>query len=422
MIRRAVAFAFIAELGATISMVATFRLANEWWAVSGFAEWIMSRRLIAFVVPLITVGLEVALVRSLARTEAGDSRPSEPAALLIVVTSAFFIAVVMLALPESISGLVFGDPKYADLVLPVVCVSVAYSLHVIHYAGLRGKARYMQANLAHITVFGVVPLAMIFMFSQSVAATLLAISVTVIVVTCLSMLVNSRWRPFTARQLASEVRDLLGYSAPRMVAALLLIALTLLPASMVATTSGIEAAGFVALALSIVGIAATASAPIQVVLLPTASAMWMDGRQRQLMEKFRVMEMVIVVLGVAAVVLMPFVAPLISIVILGFDDPSLKRMLFISSVAIGPFLYFVCGRHIIDACTSRPLNTYALLVSLIILVILAAVFRRLGIAAVDGVVSSYVLATIVLAVSTRIVIYRLFHLQPRRMADVVTPD
>ncbi|MCC7257961.1 MAG: hypothetical protein IT486_06285 [Gammaproteobacteria bacterium] len=237
----------------------------------------------------------------------------------------------------------------------------------------------------------------------------------VFTVTFMSIGVNTNWGRLTIAQLGSAMRDLLTYSVPRMGAALLLIALTLLPASMAATTAGLDAAGLVALALSVVGIAATASAPIQVVLLPTASVMWADGRQSQLLANFRKMEMIVGVLGVMAAVLMPVVAPYISVVILGAEDPLLRRVLIISAVAIGPFVYFVCGRQVVDACTVRPLNTYNLVMALIAFLAFVAILRWLGLPEVDVIIGSYVLAVVVLAASTRIVIYRLFSLQGQTM-------
>jgi len=314
----------------------------------------------------------------------------------------------MLLVPAPIADLVFGSEKQAGLIFPILCVSLAYSLHVVYYAGLRGRARYMLANFAHVAVYGVIPLAMIVMFHYSITTTLLATAVSVFVMSSVSIYINTGLTWPTRARLYEEVWSLLAYSVPRMAAALLLIALTLLPASMAATYSGLETAGLVALALSVVGIAATASAPIQVVLLPTASTMWSEGRQKQLLAGLRKLEIVVTVLGVAAIVLMPLAAPFISVIILGTDDPLLRRALAISAVAIGPFVYFVCGRQVVDACTTQPLNTFNLLIALAAFFICVVGLRGLSLSAVDVIVGSYVLAVLVLAAMTHIVIHRLF--------------
>ncbi|MCB0257444.1 MAG: hypothetical protein KDI55_27285, partial [Anaerolineae bacterium] len=62
--RRSVVFSFVAEIGASLSMFLTFRLASEFWGVAGFAEWVMARRLMAFIVPVITMGMDVGLTRA----------------------------------------------------------------------------------------------------------------------------------------------------------------------------------------------------------------------------------------------------------------------------------------------------------------------------------------------------------------------
>lgn len=418
MIRRVVAYALLAELGATASMIATFRLATDNWGVPGFGEWIMSRRLIAFVVPIVTVGLDIGLVRALAQPRDSEDRCSELAALLIIIASSMLAGIVMIAFPETISTLVFGSAGHVNLVLPVLCVSGAYALHVFHYAALRGRANYMLANLAHVLVYGVIPLAMILAFPESITTTLFSTAATVFALTVVSLAVSSRWGQPTVERLLAAVQDLLAYSAPRMVSALLMIALTLLPASMAAASAGIEVAGFVALALSVVGIAATASAPIQVVLLPTAASMWAGGQKEQLISGFRKMELGIGVVGVVAIALMPMAAPVISAAIVGADDPLLRRTLIISSAAIGPFLYFVCGRQVVDACSLRPLNTYNLVISLAAFVFAALMLRHSGFSEVVIIVGSYVLAVIVLAVLTRTVIYRIFGLRDQTQSTV----
>ncbi len=102
--RRSIAFSAIAELGATLSMVATFHIASDRWGMLGFAEWIMARRVLAFLLPLVTFGLDVGLPRAIARSPPGDGEGYLWAAVAIVLAMAASMGIVLLPLDQWIAS------------------------------------------------------------------------------------------------------------------------------------------------------------------------------------------------------------------------------------------------------------------------------------------------------------------------------
>jgi O-antigen/teichoic acid export membrane protein len=398
--RRSFIFSVIAEIGASLSMILTFRLASEFWGVAGFAEWIMARRLIAFVVPVMTMGMDVGLPRAVASSLAGLSHSYLAAASLVVTVMIVGVAAIMIPLASFVSQVIFGDAEHSRLVMPVVIMSAAYALYVLLYGFMRGRLQIMQANFAHIFFNGVLPLALIWLVHDSVELAISTIGVVVAVVT-VAYLGSCLWSSFKSIDaLPKRTHELADYGVPRMLAAILLMSLSLVPASIAAYRSGIEAGGFIALTLSIVGIAGCASAPIQVILLPLASSMWADGRRHELKNAFRRLEWVIVLLGALAFVIVPFVTPIIAMLVLGERNQLLEHALSFAGLAIGPFMYFVCGRQIVDACTARGINTRNLLLAGVCFLASLMLLYSFGVDDVAAIMLSYSVAMLVLAVAT----------------------
>jgi O-antigen/teichoic acid export membrane protein len=406
--RRSVFFSLIAEIGASLSMFLTFRLASEFWGVSGFAEWIMARRLMAVIVPVITMGMDVGLTRAIASSRENLAQPYLLAACLVVGVMAAVTAVATVPFAQEISQIVFGNTTHADLVVPVFIMSAAYAFYVLLYGLLRGRFQIMEANLAHICAYGVLPLLAIFIFHTSPSQSIAAIGAAAAIATGFFLIKTLSVRQIGIRMLREATHQLVAYGGSRMVAAIMLMSLALLPASIAAYRAGIEAGGFVALALSVIGLAGSASAPIQLILLPMASAMWANGRLIELKAAFGRLELVIVCLGVAAVVVVPLIAPVISALVVGQRDPQLELALGFAGPAVGPFMYFVCGRQIIDACTVKGMNTRNLFFGALGFFIALVMLTAAGVGDVAAVMLSYSCAMLVIAVATGRTIRNLF--------------
>jgi O-antigen/teichoic acid export membrane protein len=406
--RRSVFFSLIAEIGASLSMFLTFRLASEFWGVAGFAEWIMARRLMAVIVPVITMGMDVGLTRAIASSRESLAQPYLLAACLVVGVMAAVTAVAAVPFAQEMSQIFFGNTKHADLVVPVFIMSAAYAFYVLLYGFLRGKLQIMEANLAHVCAYGVLPLLAIFLFHRSPSQSIAAIGAAAAIMTGFVLFKSLSIQLVSISMLRDTTRHLVAYGGSRMVAAILLMSLALLPASIAAYRAGIEVGGFVALSLSVIGLAGSASAPIQLILLPMASAMWANGRRIELKAAFGRLELVIVCLGVAALVVVPLIAPVISALVVGQRNPQLEQALGYAGLAVGPFMYFVCGRQVIDACTVKGMNTRNLFFGALGFFIALVILMAAGVNDVAAVMLSYSFAMLVIAVATGRTIRSLF--------------
>ena len=405
--RRTIAFSAIAELGATLSMVLTFRIANDRWGIVGFSEWILARRLLAFLLPVLTLGMDVGLPRAIAKSHIAGAEAYLLAAVAIVIATTVFSGAVLLPVDGWVARVVFGDSARSPLVAPIVLISAAYAFHILVYGYLRGRLRIMEANLAHILAFGVIPLVVLLVANSSVATAISATAAVIFLAAGVFLAVNLRFAERSGAVFREQVAELAHYGGPRMIAALLLMALSLFPASLVAFRSGIEAAGFVALAFSVVGLAGSACSPLGVVLLPLAASMWAKGRRAELLWEFRRLEKILLLLGIAAIVVIPVCAPVLAWIFLGERDPELLTALRLSGLAAAPFIYFVCARQVVDACSVDAWNTRNLLIAVASFAAAWFAFGAIGLDSIVVAMLSYACSMLVLALLTARTVRRL---------------
>lgn len=382
-------------------MMATFRFASDYWGVTGFAEWVMIRRILAFLVPIMTMGVDVGLTRSLSQTKAGGNEVAVLSAVLIVFCATLVSSLFIMLFAGPLSDLLFGARGHIDLMGPLVAISAGYALYVLCYAVLRGQLDFERASFFHITAYGVIPLAVLLQINDSPGQTVFYTGVIVFFLS--GIFLASRLfdtRPSVA-ELSISIRNLFGYGIGRMFAALLLMALSLVPAVLGANLDGITTAGYIAFSLSIVGLAGSASAPIQMVLLPLVSLWWVEGRQPDIRRSVRRMELTVASIALLAAITMPVIAGLVSALFLGHRDEALTTALAVSGLAVGPFLYFACARQVVDACSSKPLNTYSLCLALVAFCISFLVARLFSTDVMMVILISYVIALYVLALTTR---------------------
>lgn len=396
-----------------VSMVGAFKIAADMYGNEGFGEWALTRRFLSFLLPLIVCGLDIAIPRYVAMAAksnaAGGVKAFISGALLFTAASTMIAVWLLLIFREQAAQLLFGDGAHVDFMSPICGLMVAYALYVPAYAYLRGALKIMEANLMHVLMYGVVPLVALAAFQGSLLAALqgLALLSGVVALTSLAYVI---WRSgIDLGKAAAAGRVLVRYGSKRMYAAFFLLALATVPAIIAAHTSGVEQAGFVVFGMTIVGLAASAAAPLGVTMLPVAAMIMAEGGTTTLREPVRRLQWLIVASSIVGVITIWFAAPAIARVFFGDDYNEPAALLRVAALGAGPYVYFVCMRNLVDAHTERAVNTRNVFVSLVAFAIVVAV-GILGAAMEAAYVSvwAYVSALAVLAVLTRRAIGNVF--------------
>ena len=214
--RRTIAFSAIAELGATLSMVLTFRIANDRWGIVGFSEWILARRLLAFLLPVLTLGMDVGLPRAIAKSRADGAEAYLQAAVVLVFATTLLAGAVLLPFDEWVARAVFGDSTRSHLVAPIALMAGAYAFYTLVYGYLRGRLEIMEANLVHILAFGVAPLIVLLVANSSVAMAIAATGVAILLAAGTFLAARLRLIEPSAAVFREQLPELVHYGAPRM--------------------------------------------------------------------------------------------------------------------------------------------------------------------------------------------------------------
>lgn len=409
---RPLAFAVLAEAGATVTMIATFRLASDLWGATGFAVWVLSRRVIAFLLPVMTIGMEIALPRFVALDVDGPISRFLAAACLLVSGTTLLLLALVWSFDSTFAGILFGDTERQYLLLPIFLLAFGYACNTLLYGYLRGRMAIMSASLVHLVAFGALPLTSIYLFGTSPEQTITVLGGIVggVAVTALAFVLLVARPPMRASM--GALPSIFAFGATRAIAALLLMLLFLLPAAIVANRSGIESAGAVGFAVSIVTIAASAFGPLVLIILPVASRLVASGRVGELRNALHRLERFIWMFGIGVFVLMFLAAPWIAILVTGDRSADIELAVKLAAFAAGPFAYFICIRNIVDACTNKAFVSWILLLSLMVFGASVLALAVLGVESPVGVMCSYVLAIWMLAAMSAIAVHRLLRGMP----------
>lgn len=385
----------------------------ELWGSDGLGQWTLLRRVAAFLMPLVTCGMEIAVPRYVAmRSTVEQGLPVIAfffGAHVVVLCMLGIMSLLFGMFPAAIAQIAFGNSEYQSLAFALLLWLCALGLYIPSYAYLRGRLQIMQANLLHVVAFGVSPLLAFSLLVDSPAWTVTGMAGFVASLAMLSGLVIWHGQRAKMADVLRAARTLCIYGAHRMYAALGLMLLGLLPVIVTAHASDVSQAGYVAVGLLLAGAAASFVAPVAVTLLPFASTMVAAGSTKVLRAHLSRLELAMGMVTIALAGGAALLAPLVSALVLGSDIPDATRIIALAAIGAGPYAYFTCVRAIIDASTERGVVTRCVLISLLAFAIVAALGLLLDQTRIGTIaIAAYMVAQLVLALSAAVAIRRIW--------------
>jgi O-antigen/teichoic acid export membrane protein len=365
---------FGAEALVITSLALTLKISGMRWGAEGFAIYALFRRVVALILPALTLGVEVALPRAVAM--AGEAPPDVYTAHLLGAFGICFATALLFVLIVAVAGVplaaaLFGTGERADWLWPLSCMLGGYGAYTVVYAYWRGSMVVGRAALASVLALAVVPLVMVAVASRDVFQAIQFIGYGAFTVAVVFFPFRSLQR-VTLGQVHAAALSLGTYGAPRFVGSLALLLLFALPTVFAARAYSIATAGVLALGVTIVGALGSAINPVGTILLPRASRLANQGTLHQLRREMQIWTLLLaaggtfaaIVLGVLAEPLLRFFAPL--------EDPSAVLALRCMLSAVPGFLCFSLLRHVIDAKGGAAYNTGHALVALLTYLVAAA--------------------------------------------------
>lgn len=344
-------FTFGAEFLVVLALALTLKLAGLHWGAAGFTVYTLFRRVIAFSLPVITVGLDVSMPRYIAISSgrsAAETSAYLQGALLLCAGSTILIIVAVLAAGEWLAWFAFGSADRENWLPPLSAMLIGYSYYTIVFSYWRGTLRVAKSSAVLVLAFSVIPVLVVGLTAQDVLQGMYQIGAGAFCVAAIFFPWKCLARVPASRVLHHGI-ELVRYGAPRLVGSAALLLLFALPAIHATHRYSLQLAGVLAFGVTVLGTLGSAVGPVGTILLPRASRFASEGRLSALKPEMRRWLLLIAIGGGAATVLLIVLAEHV----LGFfipDDFSrfvpAFRIMMLGTV---PFMSFCLSRHIVDA-------------------------------------------------------------------------
>lgn len=383
-----------------------YRIASENMSELGFSEYTLSRRSIAFLQPLLMIGLGVAVPRYVSIYTRRNTILSS--SMILLLAASIILSIAMLFNQEYFAILFFGDIKYIVYIFPLILLLIANCFHAILYGFLRGKRHIYSSNIIQLINKAILPL-LVVIYTSNIYE-LLYINSIVLIVNCIIItLIIIRYNPISLKikKFIVDSRVLLKYGLPRVLGDFSLLALLTAPTYLILYfQNNILISGDVAYSITLLNLIGAAFGPLGLVLLPEI-AHFMQFKQHHLIQKrfyaFIVLSMILTVFGYVIYYL--FSEQILNL-LLGEEYRKSIEDLSIT-ILLGSFGYtmYIVLRSFLDAIKVKATNAFNLIISLFIYIVLTY-FNYTYDASVNEYLYSFVISINLLGVLTFIQTYR----------------
>lgn len=382
-------------------------------------EYLLLRRVAAWLQPFTHLGLGVALPRYIAYSKErypGAEYEYFLAALACIVLLSSGVGIAFFLLQVPLGHVLFGSLHNVYFVRPLFLLMLGVSAQIAVYGYYRGCLSMKRASALQVSA-ALVPLlsAITLFFTQSVATMVSVSGCTLFVVaSAFAIPIFRSLRPAHFQHIHTRAIELLKYSIPRIPGDFSNGALLALGPVVASHFLPITRVSSLLVGLSILSAASVSTEPLGLVFLPKVSMMLAANRLAEV--RVYVTHLISACMDVS-IFLTTQVIVFADILVHALAGPGLKEEIsVIRLVLIGVpfFLFFTALRSVLDAGSARPLNARNLLVALFTLTVLCAASVVLAPRdmLLHCIALSLVLSLGVLAYATRISLVRLFSLQP----------
>ncbi|MCB0767608.1 MAG: glycosyltransferase, partial [Flavobacteriales bacterium] len=372
------AHTYAAEGAVMVATLLVYRLAAGLGG-EDLDAYILVRRTISFVQPLLMLGLAVGLPRLVAMALEGPRRRFYLLAALRIVVVLSGIGVILAALfPARLASFLLGSAQLEPLVMPLALMVLGLCLHTVAYSYIRGTHHTLVANILQTIGLAVTPL-LAFAFTRDLPGILLFTGVMWSGVALLFVLPELVAGPVQVAR--TERGALLRYGLPRIPGDLAYAALFTFPVLWAAHRWGLAESGRIGLGVTLLNIVAAGFAPISILLLPQTARSISTGDHHGLERRIVRLERSALLVSLAALVSVEAALPWLLDLYLG-DVPAAPyvpacRLIFLAAPALA---YFVALRSVLDAYHTSPRNGVNIILSLVVAMVTLLVVQLFGLA------------------------------------------
>ena len=359
---------FVAQAIVLVAFFFFFRLVGRNFGQDGLGRFCLVRRVVAFLLPPLFLGLSVGLPRYIAISKTKSQRSGyTKAAILLVFVFTFVFLIVMNLFKNYFAKILFGNAEYVTLISPLSFLLSGMVLHTLAYSYFRGQLRVKAFNFVHITNIAVIPLVILILFKDiTIENLIIATGIATFAASLVFFLSHIReiLIPSDKGQFTNSLKELLVYSLPRVPGDFALAGLFSLGPIFAAHLASTREVGYLSLSISLLNMVATAIKPVSIILLPKISSVLVDGKIDSIKENIDFLIGAVLQCSLFISVQLLIFADVLAVYWLGPEFMSAVPAMRIILTSMTFYAFYVTIRSVLDAVRVKPLNTINLFISL----------------------------------------------------------
>jgi O-antigen/teichoic acid export membrane protein len=356
-----------------VSFFVFYRLLGDAFGSLGVGQYALMRRVLAVLIPVALLGLPEAMGRFIARANEGEEKRAVIAAGAVLSLFSTVIIVGALLVDTAFSALwLFGAAEHEALVGPFAVFFCGLAVHSFTYACLRGSLRIRLASILQMGNLGVFPILLILALHDWPLRDL------IFILGLGNLFVGAAFLALSAVPTDLRVawsdhgQKIFRFGISRLFGTVAAVALLSVGPMIAVHYVPMEEVGYLSLSIALlIGIGGIAN-PLGAVLLPHVSQLIAKG------EKSRFDAVLYVLFGAIFQVFGYLTGQFIV-----FSDYLLRLWMgpgFVSAsgvasvtfIALTPYAFFTITKNLLDASTTRPVNSINTAISLAVLLLVTA--------------------------------------------------
>ncbi len=386
--------------------VLIFKLVNIRLDTVSFSEFTVSKRLNAFLIPLLMIGLGVSLPKFLPISSEKKQVSIYYTSLIIICSLFLFITVLFLFIPKVFSDIVFGDSFHKRLILANLGYVFSLMFHSCLYNYFRGKFNFKISGFMQAFNLGILPFVFIFVagsIEQYFIYTGIFTIISCIVVSVVFVpLIKLQWS-----EIKENLNQIVAYGIQRMPGDVFLGLFLAVPSFIGTNYFSLTEGGQIAFCLSLFNITIAFMSPINIILLPRASKIVHEKDYTQLKSiTFQLLKMS-TLLGIFNLLVIFLFADFIIKIFNVSDIESTSYILKIIFTGVIGYSIFSVIRSIIDAFYNKARNSFNILLAFALFVFILFLLKYFNVLTLANSLISFSICVNFLGLITYLSVYKI---------------
>lgn len=400
---------FVTSVVTVLCLVLITRLLAEGLGAERFGAYSLARRIVSTLDPLVTLAMGVTLTRYVAMSCNQEKRAGYLfAGIFLGVIPAITVLCLGLIFAEPLAQLLFRDgATYQYLYMATLCLIVAYSFYIVLYAYYRGIGWMYQTNVWQVSVIGIGPLGIAWIFARSGSVELIVLLMAGFLACAMlplakhAVLARRCWD--AEKVFLVSVRELVRYGLPRVPGGLAFGGILAVGPLLAPYFSSLKETGYLVVGQMILRVIEGGTEAFGRAAFPRVAKVFSAGGKEALKDSVADLVSLIFHVGLyGSIHLLIWSGPLV-LTWLGSEYSEAIPLIRVTLLALVPYLAFVTLRSVVDAVEVKAVTTFALFVSLSLTIIVSwglawsglgslglALGTAIGLTVLGGMVCAYV--------------------------------